>query len=111
MEAKEWVLVSKSDDNLYVHLYRKLTRHGRPGRCCWEFTENFNDATGFRNYDHIADELKRHRCPFHILKLRPYTNAFSTWLQKTSAPETSTPSDQQETMVFYGGTCSTESNT
>ncbi len=88
MEGVDWVLVHKGDDNLYLALtFNKVgTRKAGLGRPGWEFTEDFRNAHGFAGYKDLADKIKKHGIPIGTVKIRPYTNAHLTWMQRIPSP-------------------------
>lgn len=84
MENVDWVLVCREEHSMYVKCtFSKVGRSKGLGRAGWEFTEDFHQATGFKNYADIAALGKKHRLPLHSLVLKPYTNAFSEWTRKS----------------------------
>jgi hypothetical protein len=77
MEGAEFVLESKLTKGLYV----KLTKHRRKPQ--WEFTEDFEEASYFENAAHIDGLMELHSVPRGTMKARPYTTAYSEWLNTT----------------------------
>lgn len=83
MEGKSWILANKTETSLFIRLtYNKVGKSLGLGRPVWEWTEDFNLATGFAGYADVANAVKKHKIPIFQVLLRPYENAFSTWLQK-----------------------------
>ncbi len=87
MEGKEWVLVSRTDENLYVALTTKNTGRGRQ-RTAWEWTTSFSAAAGFDNAREIDLAYQKHRIPVTMVRLKNYTTAHLTWTRTLAANTT-----------------------
>lgn len=82
MEGKDWVLVCKDNEHLYLALiFRKVGRSKGAGRPVWEWTEDFMQCNGFPNLAAIDAAVRKHKIPAVGVKVRPYENAHLTWTQ------------------------------
>ena len=83
MEGKAWVLINKSDEDLYIKLsFHKVGKAKGKGRPVWEFTEDFREASGFNSSREIDDANRMHKIPTHSLKVRAYETAHLRWVSK-----------------------------